>query len=300
MTNIYDFITANSSHFDQLKFGSEEDGVFIDYICPIQEMKARVWTHKNCLMYVMQGAKGYGSQHGHHESQQDEILFIRKGGYILFQRFKEPYRALIFMFSDSAIRSLLLEYPALLCLDKRTRENFMDQPEVLVLESSPYIKSTFLTAHHYLKQPTVESNIALEFKFKELLVNLLRKKEANAFYLYLSWLSFDEQLPFRKLIKENAHLNFTTEELAKTANMSLSTFKRAFKSHFGCTPGKWLWEQRMERARVLLKTPGINISGIAFELGYRDVASFSKAFKSGTGTSPSHYLKSGPKPPGNV
>src|SRR5690348_10771886 len=105
MLNMYDFIATNSSYFDQLKFGRQDD-LFIDYICPIKEMKSRVWSHKNCLMYVVQGEKGYASSRQLYESGKGEVLFIRKGGYILFQRFKEPYRALIFMFGDDAVKSL--------------------------------------------------------------------------------------------------------------------------------------------------------------------------------------------------
>jgi AraC-like DNA-binding protein len=101
----------------------------------------------------------------------------------------------------------------------------------------------------------------------------------------------DDQAPFIKLMKENSHLNFTSEELAKTAGMSLSTFKREFKKQFGISPGKWLREQRLYRAKIMLKNPDKNISDIAFELGYNDVAAFSKAFKSETGYSPSEFLK---------
>ena len=290
MTNIYDFISANASYFDQLKFGNEDD-LFIDYLCPIKEMKARVWSHKNCLMYVMQGAKGYASLHQHHESQKGEVLFIRKGGYILFQRFKEPYRALIFMFGDNAVKSLLAEYPDLLSLDYNTKSGFMNQPEVLLLESSPYVASIFVGAHEYLKQPDAQRHISLQLKFKELLVNLLRKKESNAFYLYLSWFSLDNDAPFIKLMMENSHLNFTAEELARTAGMSLSSFKRKFKKQFGMSPGKWLREQRIARAEGMLKNLNKNISDIAFELGYSDAAAFSKSFKSETGVSPTEYSK---------
>ena len=42
MINIYDFICANATSFDQLMFG-EKDDVFIDYLCPIQQVKARAW-----------------------------------------------------------------------------------------------------------------------------------------------------------------------------------------------------------------------------------------------------------------
>lgn len=290
MLNMYDFITANASHFNQLRFGKDND-IFIDYLCPITEMKSRVWTHKNCLMYVLQGAKGYASLDLNHRSHEGEVLFIRKGGYILFQHFEEPYRALIFMFDDSAVRSLLIDYPGLLKIDSRAEKRFMDQPEVLSLESSTFVTSAFYTAHGYLNQPDAESHISIEFNFRELLVNLLRKKQGNAFHQYMSWLSLDNDLPFIKLMEENAHLNFTSQELARAAGMSLSTFKRKFKSQFGISPGRWLGERRIARAKSMLKNPAKNISDIAFELGYSDVAAFSKSFRGKTGLSPSEFIK---------
>ncbi|HRP56276.1 AraC family transcriptional regulator [Agriterribacter sp.] len=290
MVNIYDFITGNSSYFDQLKFGTEDD-LFIDYTCPITEMKAKVWSHKNCLMYVMQGAKGYASPEYYHESAKGEILFIRKGGYVLFQRFKEPYRALIFMFGDPAVKSLLAEYSGLLKAGVGTKAEYIDQPGILVLDSSPFIESIFLSSNAYLKQPGPGSNILLSLKFRELLVNLLREKKPNAFYTYLSWLNNDKDISFIKLVRENGGTNFTSGELAKTAGMSLSTFKRIFKKHFGISPGKWLHEQRIARAKRMLKDPEVNISDIAFNLGYSDVAAFSKAFKLETGISPTAFLK---------
>lgn len=288
---MYDFITTNASYFDQLKFGKEGD-VFIDYLCPITDKKSRVWTHKNCLMYVMQGVKEYASLEHYHKSQEGEVLFFRKGGYILFQHFEKPYRALIFMFGDEAVQNLLLEYPHLLIIEQGTKNIFLNESEILALESSEFINSIFLSSLMYAQQPTEESHVSLELKFKELLVNLLRKKEDNAFYLYLSWISHEKDIPFIKLMKENSHLNFTIEELAKTANMSLSSFKRFFKKQFGLSPGRWLHEQRIARAKSMLKDHHKSISDVAFELGYSDAAAFSKAFKADTGYSPSYFIKS--------
>ncbi len=291
MLNMYDFITSNASDFDQLKFGKQDD-VFIDYLCPIPDTKSRVWSHKNCLIYVMQGVKDYCSLESYHKSQTGQVLFIRKGGYVIFQHFETPYRALIFMFDDGAIRNLLLEYPDLLQVESNTRKAFLAEPEILLLESSPFIESIFSSCLMYVQDAADESPISLELKFKELLVNLLRKKEDNAFYLYLSWMSLEEDVAFVKLMTENSHLNFTSEELARAAGMSLSTFKRTFKRYFKQSPGKWLREQRLSRAKSMLKRPDKNISDVAFELGYSDVATFSKAFKAETGLKPSAFVRS--------
>lgn len=287
MINMYDFITSNASYFDQMKFDEEGD-VFIDYLCPITDDKSRVWSHKNCLMYVMQGVKEYASLEHYHKSKEGEVLFIRKGGYILWQHFDKPYRALIFMFGDDAIRNLLMEFPTLLKTGKANK-TFLNESEIVLLETPEIIKSIFLSCLVYVQDPVDESHASIALKFKELLINLLRKKEDNDFYNYLSWLSLDEEAAFIKLMQDNCHLNFTTAELARTAGMSLSTFKRTFTKYFDQAPGKWLQDQRIIRAKSMLGNPQFQISDIAFELGYNDVSTFSKAFKGKTGKSPSAY-----------
>ncbi|HET8736054.1 MAG TPA: AraC family transcriptional regulator [Pricia sp.] len=288
MINIYDFICSNSSFFNQLKFGDRGD-VFIDYLCPIQEKKARAWSHKNCLMYVVQGVKGYDSVNHYHQSREHQLLFIRKGGVILHQYFQEPYRALIFMFDDAVIKEFISEYPTLLGPSISKNTDFSNQPTIMALNSNPFIKSVFIASLDYLKKPTAESVFSLKIKFKELFVNILRDKDSNTFTRYLLWLCKASDASFIKLMRENSHYNFTTKELARIACMSLSTFKREFVRILGITPGKWLRDQRMERAISLLCLTEKPISEIAFELGYNDAAAFSKAFKRATYLNPSDY-----------
>src|SRR4051812_24926556 len=98
--NIYDFICSTSSYKDQLKFGRSGE-MFIDYHCTITDDHSRVWSHKNCLIYIVQGRKGYESLDNFHLSNNHQVLFIRKGGFILHQQFGKPYHALIFMFEDA-------------------------------------------------------------------------------------------------------------------------------------------------------------------------------------------------------
>lgn len=288
MINMYDFICSNSSFFDQLKFGDQGD-VFIEYLCPIQEKKARVWSHKNCLMYVVQGKRIYDSLNYIHKTGKHQLLFIRKGGIILHQYFQEPYRALIFMFDDAVIKKLISEYPALLEPAPSKNPDFDTQPTIIALHLNPFIESVFFSSLDYLKMPTAESAISMEIKFKELVINILRDKESNSFSHYLSWFCNASDAAFIKLMRENSHYNFTTKELARIACMSLSTFKREFERIFGVTPGKWLRQQRMEMAIRLLHTTEKSIVEIAFDIGYNDAAAFSKAFKKATNQSPSDY-----------
>src|SRR5690606_30815396 len=293
MINIYDFICANAAYFDQLKFGNT-GSIFIDYLCPINENKARAWSHKNCLMYVCRGQKGYESGGRIHNSRPHDVLFVRKGGVVLHQFFESPYRALIFMFDDAAIHAFFSEYPSLIRSETEHIPLLEDLPTVTTVPSSPFIQSAFLSSLEFLKSPADENRVALEIKFKELLVSLLREKGPNSFNHYLTSVCSDRVAAFTKLMRDNGHLHFTTAELARIAGMSLSTFKREFSRHFGVSPGKWLREQRMARAVAML-SQNRSVSEVAFELGYSDAAAFSRAFKAVTNRNPSRAVKADPK-----
>ncbi|KPQ30680.1 MAG: transcriptional regulator, AraC family [Marinobacter excellens HL-55] len=52
-------------------------------------------------------------------------------------------------------------------------------------------------------------------------------------------------------------------------------------------------EVRLDRARELLESTGMNLSQIADALGYADAANFTRAFKRWTGFSPSHFRSKG-------
>lgn len=288
MINIYDFICSKSSYFDQLKFDDRGD-VFIDYLCPIQEDKARVWSHKNCLMYVVQGIKGYDSVNHYHQAQKHQLLFIRKGGVILHQYFQEPYRALIFMFDDTILKEFISEYPRLIKSTNLKDIDFNNQQTITALNYNPFVESVFISSLNYLKNPTTESVISLKIKFKELFINILRDKHSNTFATYLSWLCHASEASFIKLMHENCHYNLTTKELARIACMSLSTFKRTFFRILGETPGKWLHDHRITTAIALLCNTNKTISEIAFDLGYNDTAAFSKSFKGATKLTPTDY-----------
>ena len=84
-------------------------------------------------------------------------------------------------------------------------------------------------------------------------------------------------------------LNLT--ELAKLSGRSLSTFHRDFKRLFQTSPHKWLLKQRLQKAKELLLSSGQGASSIYLDLGFKDLAHFSRAFKKEFGVSPSVIRK---------
>lgn len=96
-----------------------------------------------------------------------------------------------------------------------------------------------------------------------------------------------------------AHLDdpdFGVEALAKEANMSKSTLHRHLKAEVNITPLELISSIRLKQACKLLMEQNLNISEIAFKLGYSSPKYFSQCFKEQYGVTPSDYRKRGEQP----
>ncbi len=67
--------------------------------------------------------------------------------------------------------------------------------------------------------------------------------------------------------------------MADVACLNLFYFLREFKKAFGVTPYKFLQTIRLQRARTLLAFSDMSVTEVCHEVGFFDVASFSKLFK---------------------
>lgn len=83
--------------------------------------------------------------------------------------------------------------------------------------------------------------------------------------------------------------NIELKELAQAAGMSKYRFVRLFKQTFGNSPYQYVLAKRLNFAKDKIKN-GSQISEIAYDTGFADLASFSKAFKSYFGICPRQFI----------
>jgi AraC-like DNA-binding protein len=76
------------------------------------------------------------------------------------------------------------------------------------------------------------------------------------------------------------------EQMIQNAFMSKYHFIRLFKTTFGLSPYQYIVSKRLESARIKLQE-GNSVVQTAYDAGYPDASSFSKAFKSAYGVTPS-------------
>lgn len=82
----------------------------------------------------------------------------------------------------------------------------------------------------------------------------------------------------------------TLPEIARLLHLSPRTLKRRLADE-GTDFTALLEDERRARALLLLRAPGASVAEVAFDLGYSDVANFTRAFRRWTGETPTAYRR---------
>ena len=110
-----------------------------------------------------------------------------------------------------------------------------------------------------------------------------------------NWLAgaFDPQigLALSAIHRDPGH-EWTVEELARTCNLSRSTFAARFLTRVGKPPATYLAHIRLDAATDLLRDTSLPVTLIAENVGYTSEAAFSRAFKNRYGTPPARFRRS--------
>jgi AraC-like DNA-binding protein len=93
--------------------------------------------------------------------------------------------------------------------------------------------------------------------------------------------------------KKPIETNFSTLISDKLAQ-EYSSLSKLFSSVEGVTIEKYILKQKVEKVKELLIYNEMNLSQIAFQLGYSSVAHLSAQFKKETGMTPSQFKKTRP------
>ena len=78
----------------------------------------------------------------------------------------------------------------------------------------------------------------------------------------------------------------TVADLARAANLSQSRFAQLFHQQMGVSPGRYLRQRRLERARLLLQSTFLTVRQVMTAVGFNDPSHFSRDFQCAFGASP--------------
>jgi AraC family transcriptional regulator len=145
-----------------------------------------------------------------------------------------------------------------------------------------------------LKQENLGGRLYVESLANVLAVHLLRQYVAAKPVLPI----YEGGLPQRQVLQVldyiNDHLSqdIKLADLAGLLGMSQFHFSHLFKQSLGTSPYQYLLQQRIERAKQLLKQTERSIMDIALECGFNSHSHLSKQFRQLTGMTPKRYRSS--------
>jgi len=95
----------------------------------------------------------------------------------------------------------------------------------------------------------------------------------------------------QRWMEKSLQQGFSLAELAQHLAVSERTLNRRFKSATGEAPLHYLQALRVDVAKRLLETKGLNVDAVSVRVGYNDLSTFRRLFKRETGLSPREYQR---------
>ena len=259
---------------------ANQDLFVYDFKMTNDVVKTKVNLSMNMFSFLQVGKKHVHFSGSSVAVNQQQSLLIKKGNCLWTELLdtENIYYCKLFFFSERK----LIEFIDKHSISKRVQKN---ETPYFLIENDAYITSYLNSLSTISATPAIFLESLLSVKFEELMLYLINKY-GSKFESYLHSLIFKETSAFKSVIENNMYSNLKLEEIAFLCNMSLSTFKRHFKTEFNITPGKWLQDKRLQKAKKALEKGNVKPSEIYMDFGYNNLSNFSIAFKNKFGINP--------------
>lgn len=243
-------------------------------------VKSKVNLGMNMFSFLQEGKKQVHFAGTAVAVNKDQSLLLKKGNWLWTELLDTEtiYYCKLFFFSEKKLQEFLEKY-------SQDNPTVTDEIPYFIIRNDSYITSYLNSLSTISQAPKVFMENLLSIKFEELMLYLLQKYGKN-FEIYLHSLIVNETSPFKKIVESKIHSNLKLEEIAFLCNMSLSTFKRNFIKEYTVSPGKWLQDKRLLKAKETLEQGNLKPSDIFLDFGYNNLSNFSIAFKNKFGFSP--------------
>jgi AraC-like DNA-binding protein len=243
-------------------------------------VKSKVNLSMNMFSFLQVGKKQVHFSDTSIAVNKDQSLLIKKGNSLWTELMdiEKVYFCKLLFFSERKLQEFL---------DKHSSTTLHNKDEIpyFVIENDAYITNYLNSLSAISSVSTPFTQNFLSVKFEEIMLYLINKY-GDRFELYLHSLMSKEVSPFKKVLESNIHSNLKVEEIAFLCHMSISTFKRHFIIEYNTSPGKWLQDKRLQKAKEILAEGTLTAIDIYMDFGYNNLSNFSTAFKNKFGKSP--------------
>lgn len=223
--------------------------------------------------------------------KEGECAFIRRDHLLRMDKHGSDadgvYQSIVLQFS----RTFLMDYYRKCDKSELPREVKRSKISVMKIPSRPDVVSLFESIRPYFRTEEEPDKEWLRMKVNEGLYVVLK----TASHVYASLFDFSEywKIDLLGFMEANYMYEFSQEDLALYTGRSLSTLKRDFKKISDLSPQKWLIQKRLEAAHDRIINQKGKIKDICVDVGFKNLAHFSKAYKSVYGVSPTDSYRRG-------
>jgi AraC-like DNA-binding protein len=241
------------------------------------------FLHTNCLIYVLEGHKLLHFSDETVTVDRNKLLLIKSGLYVMSGFIPEglDYQAVIIYCSDEVVREFCLKYfPA----EERTSTEASSYLTIQTNELLDNFRDQYLG---YFHKSFANLDAILQVKLYELLLLLLSGENKDDVKTWLQAIAYQQPAEIDHIVRKHLFDQLTLDEFAKLSGRSLASFKRDFQAQYHTSPKKWIHQQRLIHARMLLQTGNQNISEVAYASGFENIPYFTRSFKKEFGVTPS-------------
>ncbi|WP_281613448.1 AraC family transcriptional regulator [Flammeovirga sp. SubArs3] len=181
--------------------------------------------------------------------------------------------------------------------DDNIPENFqqnssIENNAVEMVEANIMLDTFINSMLFYFQNKEMMTEELLKLKMRELLLILINSDKNGKIKMMLNNLFKAKEYDFKEIIHAHLYEDLSIQDLAFFTGLSLSTFKRKFKTVFNTSPNQYIKTKRLAKAENMLRVTNERISDIAYDCGFNDIGYFSKMFKSEYNITPTDFRKS--------
>jgi AraC-like DNA-binding protein len=252
---------------------------------PDKHCNRQEYVPEHLLCRVVAGRLQLTEASGTHNFQAGSTLLLRRNVLVKLEKHPAPdgtpFQAVFLLLPQAFLQAYALQHKVPAVVATATQEAMRLLPE------HPILRGLFQSLGFYFdEEPGTQPNEALiQLKQAEAVLGILAQAPALASWLF----DFAEpgKLDLAAFMHRHYIFNVPIARFAQMTGRSVSTFQRDFYKHFGLAPAAWLLQRRLEAAHAALLTPGKRTTDVYLEVGFEDVAHFSKSFKRAFGYNPS-------------
>ncbi|GGF73983.1 helix-turn-helix domain-containing protein [Wenyingzhuangia marina] len=245
-----------------------------------------IFQNEGCFIYIKGANSKFLSSENNLEIKEKQSVLLNCGTYFvewLENSNNNSIEVIAFHLYPEILKKIYSQE-----LPKSIAKTFR-KTQIKKIISENIISKFVETLSFYFENPTLVNDDLLELKIKELILLLIQTKNSESVLEIISNLYSPNIINFKKIIALHLYEDLSLEELAKLCNLSLSSFKRQFKTIFDDSPMNYINHKKIEKAKELLKISNLSISEVSHKIGIHDPQYFTRFFKKNVGLTPSSF-----------